>query len=97
MSTETLEYEEVRTKKQRRCSMCGRRIRKGALAHYWAGIYDGDFQSAYAHGICQYLWETVVYDDTTELIDEGEFWMEVLPLYAARICRKYFCFGPERK
>ena len=80
MSSQTLAYEEVRTKKQRRCSMCGRRIRKGALAHYWAGVYDGDFQIGYAHGICQHLWETVVYHDSDELLDEGEFCADILRL-----------------
>ena len=89
MSSQSLTCKDVRTRKQHRCSMCGRRIRNGAKARYWAGVYDGDFQSSYAHSVCQYLWETLVYPEYDELLDEGEFRREVLPLYTSRIWRKY--------
>ena len=80
MSDQTLKHKEVRTKKRHICSMCGRRIRKGAKAHYWVGIYDGDFQSGYAHGICNHLWQKLVWPESDELIDEGEFRREILGL-----------------
>ena len=77
MSTETLSYKTVKTRKEHRCSLCGLRIRNGAKAHYWAGVYDGDFQSGYAHGYCQRLWVLL---DEDELLDQGDFRRDVLGL-----------------
>jgi len=89
MSATTLSYKTVKTRKTHRCDICGRQIRKGAKAHYWSGIYEGAFQSGYAHSVCQHLWETVVWPEYDELLDPGEFLREVLPMYAARIWRQY--------
>jgi hypothetical protein len=80
MSDQLLTCKDVRTRKQHRCSMCGKRIRKGALARYWAGTYDGDFQSGYAHGVCNHLWQKLVWPDSDELLDEGDFRREILGL-----------------
>ena len=77
MSDQTLTYKEVRTRKQHRCRICERRIRKGAKAIYWAGVFDGYFQSGYAHGVCNHLFFKH-FDD--ELPDPWEFRTEILGL-----------------
>ena len=79
----TLTHKEVKTRKQHRCQICERRIRQGAKAMYWAGMYDGDFQSGYAHAVCEHLFHQH-FDD--ELPDPWEFRTEILglPLLKAR-------------
>jgi len=80
-----LTTKEVRTRKEHRCAICERRIRKGAKAVYWSGVYGGDFQSSYAHGVCDALFHRD-YKGEDELPDPGEFvyWTLGLPLLKAR-------------
>ena len=84
MSDQTLTVKEVKTRKKHRCAICLRRIRKGARAVYWSGVYDGDFQAGYAHGVCEHLFHTACGGD--ELPDPWEFNECVLrlPLLKAR-------------
>jgi hypothetical protein len=84
MSDCTLSYKEVKTRKQHRCECCDRRIRKGAKAIRWSGIYDGNFYCGYAHGVCAHKHVTCVED--WELLDPWEFRTEILglPLLKAR-------------
>ena len=83
MSDQCLTRKEVRTRKPHLCEICNHRIRKGAKAIYWTGVYDGDFQSAYAHGVCEHLFHQH-FDG--ELPDPYDFRTEILglPLLKAR-------------
>jgi hypothetical protein len=53
----TLQAKTVKTRTPHRCIFCWAAIPVGELAHYWSGLYDGEFQSSYGHSECQARWE----------------------------------------
>jgi hypothetical protein len=57
MSDVTFQVKVVKTRKKHRCVFCWASIPVGELAHFWAGIYDGEFNSNYGHAECQTAWE----------------------------------------
>jgi hypothetical protein len=61
--TSTLRSKYVTTRKPHRCAFCSAAIPVGDRAHYWAGVYDGEFQSNYGHRECQLAWELSGDDD----------------------------------
>jgi hypothetical protein len=69
--TSTLRSKYVTTRKPHRCEFCSAAIPVGDRAHYWAGVYDGEFQSNYGHRECQLAWE---------LSGDGDFIMGELPV-----------------
>ncbi len=48
----TFESRIVKTRKPHRCEWDGEVIEVGASAHYYSGIFEGDFQSYWMHPEC---------------------------------------------
>jgi len=48
----TLQNNKVRTRKEHKCFSCFRKFPPKTKMNYWAGIYEGDFNSVYYCNTC---------------------------------------------
>jgi hypothetical protein len=65
----------VRTRKNHLCDMCGGPIPSQWEAHYYAGVYEGDFYAGWQHRQC---WESFI-DSGDQEWEQGEApWPDVV-------------------
>ena len=55
-----------KTRRDHTCDHCGLMIPKGFGCSYWAGKYDGDFQSVYEHHECAHEYREINHDSDDE-------------------------------
>jgi hypothetical protein len=53
MSYTSLKYKKIKTKKPHSCFSCLRKVQENSIMVYWAGIYEGGFNSGYTCLTCE--------------------------------------------
>lgn len=76
MSWTCLRSEEVRSRKQYTCCLCGLRIRKCAKHLVVAGVYDGEFITDRRHAVCNAAtrnWDDIDWESFSDTAAFREF------------------------